>query len=75
MLSKRNGAKIPGNCATKDIVQLFSSVIFLGLALYLFFFLDLPEGTPREDITMLATLLGAYGLWKLWKGVAGCRPK
>ncbi|MCG8342537.1 MAG: hypothetical protein MI684_06855 [Chlorobiales bacterium] len=52
---------------------MFSSVIFLGLTLYIAFFLELPEGASRQDLYMIAALTGAYGLWKLWKSVSGCR--
>ena len=57
------------SCTPKDVIQLFSSVIFLGLALYIAFFFELPEGASRKDIYIIAALTGSYGLWKLWKSM------
>lgn len=63
------------NCKPKDVIQLLSSVIFLGLASYIAFFLEVPNGVPRQDLYMIATLTGSYGIWKLWKSISGCRSK
>ncbi len=59
------------NRTPKDLLQLFSSLIFLGLACYIAFFLELPHGGSRQDLYMIAALTGSYGLWKLWKSISG----
>lgn len=73
MASVKEKTGMFGNCSPKDAMQLFSSVIFLGLSVYIAFFLELPEGAPRQDLYIIAALTGCYGLWRLWKGISGCR--
>jgi len=63
------------NCTPKDAVQFVSSVIFLGLAVYIAFFLELPQGAPRNDLYVIAALTASYGLWKLWKSIIACRNR
>ena len=58
-----------------DMVPLFSSVIFLGLALYIAFFFDMPDKSRQEDAYMIAALTGSYGFWKLWQGISKLRSK
>ncbi len=62
------------NCAPKDILQVFSPVIFLGLAFYIAFFLKLPHGGSRQDLYMIGALTASYGLWKLWKAFKADKP-
>jgi hypothetical protein len=73
MLPKREKTGTSNKCTPKDVIQLLSSIIFLGLASYIAFFLEAPKETPRQDLYMIASLTGSYGLWKLWKGISGCR--
>jgi|GEM_PF-5311033 len=61
------------NRAPKNAVQFVSSVIFLGLSFYIAFFLKLPQGTPRNDLYVIAAIVASYGLWKLWKSVSAWR--
>ena len=55
-------------------IHVFSSVIFLGLAFYIAFFLELPHEGSRQDLYMIAALTGSYGLWKLWKAFQANKP-
>ena len=77
MMSEKNAhiSKRLRQVSFPEIMPLFSSVIFLGLAFYIAFFLDLPDGSRREDAYMIALLTGSYGLWKLWQGISKFRSK
>lgn len=73
MLTKKKEKGLFVNCSPKDVLQLFSSFVFLGLSVYIALYFELPEGAPRHDLYMIAALTASYGLWRLWKGISGCR--
>lgn len=46
-------------------LNLLLSLLFIGIALYVFFFADPPSPSARHDLRLYAALTGAYGIWRL----------
>lgn len=50
-------------------LDILLSLLFIGIALYVFFFADAPSGAARQDILLYSALTGAYGIWRLVRSV------
>jgi len=50
-------------------LNLLLSLLFIGVALYVFFFVDAPSAAARHDLLLYASLTGAYGILRLVRAV------
>jgi len=46
-------------------LNILLSLLFIGIALCVFFFADPPSRDARHDLLLYASLTGAYGVWRL----------
>ncbi|MBM3423013.1 MAG: hypothetical protein FJY09_07185 [Chlorobi bacterium] len=53
-----------GSCLLKTTLNLLLSMLFIGLALYIFLFAE-AAGKVGSDLRLYAALTGAYGVWRL----------
>ncbi len=72
MSSTSESKRIPGICTPREGIGIATALLFLGLAAYIAFFLELPGETPRDEFYMIAALTGAYGLIRLWRSISAC---
>ncbi len=73
MAEARKKTPLPGGCPAASVAQIMAGLLFVGISCYIALFLELPAGVPRQEFYAIAFLTGAYGLWRLWNGIAACR--
>lgn len=68
----RDRTKMFSKCTPRNGIHIASSLVFLGLAVYIAFFLEFPGEASRDELYMIAALTGSYGLIRLWRSVSAC---
>lgn len=49
----------------KTAVDLLLTALFIGIAVYVFFFAGATDQNARRDLVLYSALTGAYGVWRL----------
>ena len=59
----------------RTLISLISALIFLGLSLYIVFFLAKLPGASPEELSLIALMTGLYGAVRLWKAILSMRNR
>jgi hypothetical protein len=63
----KNGSRL------QAVLGLGLSVLFIGIAVFVYLFADSPSPEARRDLLLYASLTGAYGAWRLIRALSALK--
>ncbi|NEX12619.1 hypothetical protein CR161_09020 [Prosthecochloris sp. ZM] len=59
----------------RTLISLVSALIFIGLSLYIVFFLAKLPGAVPDELSFIALMTGLYGAVRLWRAILSIRNR